>query len=415
MPDLLQDLSHRSSRAARAHQAFLASRSAGLQQFASLLQLQQRVLTGQPAASSPARTPAMFSTGDLEEFATGSMARCFGPEFEVFSGRRHPRIPNGDLMLISRVISIEGVRGKHDQPAEILSEYDVPSTAWFLDPANPVIPISILMEISLQPCGLLSAYLGTALIAPEIDFFFRNLDGQCQLMANPDLRGQTITCRARQLSTISSGTTIIQRYTFELSSNSQPFFKGETAFGYFSPDAMSRQAGLDSGGSTAPLGAPPQPSAVDLPLQPVYRSLDRRLQLVDAAQFVLGAGKHGGGLVCAQKALSPNAWYYPCHFLGDPVMPGSLGVEAIFQALQAYARSVFPGLPGRWVNTTDQPMSWKYRGQVLQQHQALQIEIHLRPPAQNSPSIALSGDASLWVDGDRIYEIKQAGISLQKE
>lgn len=96
-------------------------------------------------------------------------------------------------------------------------------------------------------------------------------------------------------------------------------------------------------------------------------------------------------------------------------MPGSLGVEAIFLALQAYARSIFPSLPGRWVNTTGQPMSWKYRGQVLQQHQALQIEIHLKPPAQNLPSIALSGEASLWVDGDRIYEIKQAGISLQKE
>lgn len=414
MPDLMQDLFDRSSRAARAHQAFLASRSAGLQQLSSLLRLQQRALAGQPAVASPARPPALFSTGDLVEFATGSMGRCFGPEFEVFTGRRHPRIPNGDLMLMSRVITIQGVRGKHDQPAEILTEYDVPAAAWFLDPANPVIPVSILMEISLQPCGLLSAYLGTALIAPEIDFFFRNLDGQCQVLANPDLRGQTITCRARQLSTISNGTTIIQRYTFELSSGGQPFFKGESAFGYFSPDAMSRQAGLDGGGSTAPLYAPSQPSA-NLPLQPVFRSLDQRMQLVDSAQFVPGAGKHGGGLVHAAKVLSPNAWFYRCHFHGDPVMPGSLGVEAIFQALQAYARSIFPRESGRWVLTTSTPMNWKYRGQVLQQHKNLQVEIHLRLPVQNVPSISLFGDASLWVDGDRIYEIKQAGISLQKE
>lgn len=413
MPDLLQDLSDRSSRAARAHKAFLDSRGAGLQQLASLLRLQQRVLTGQPANAGTVHPPALFSLRDLEEFATGSMARCFGPEFEVFTGRRHPRIPNGDLMLMSRVLTIQGVRGKHDQPAEIVAEYDVPAAAWFLDPTNPVIPISILMEISLQPCGLLSAYLGTALLTPEIDFYFRNLDGQCQVLTNPDLRGQTITCRARQLSTISNGTTIIQRYTFTLSSSDQVFFKGESAFGYFSPDAMSRQAGLDSGGSTAPLGAPP--AAAQLPLQPVYRSLDPRMQLVDSAQWVPGAGKLGGGLVHAVKALSPNAWYYPCHFLGDPVMPGSLGVEAIFLALQAYARSVYPDLPGRWAPATGTPLNWKYRGQVLQQHRGLQVEIHLRPPAQNTPSISLSGDASLWVDGDRIYEIKQAGISLQKE
>ena len=76
--------------------------------------------------------------------------------------------------------------------------------------------LSILLEIALQPCGVLSAWLGTQLRFPNVDFFFRNLDGDVHISRKIDLRGKTIHTNAMLTRTIFSGSTIIQHFEFEL-------------------------------------------------------------------------------------------------------------------------------------------------------------------------------------------------------
>src|SRR5215469_18335415 len=44
-------------------------------------------------------------------------------------------------------------------------------------------------------------------------------------------------------------------------------------------------------------------------------------------------GEHSKGLVRAELDLKPDLWYFPCHFKGDPVMPGCLGLDALWQLL----------------------------------------------------------------------------------
>ena len=144
-------------RSNRAHSAFLTARQVGLRQLSDLIKLQ---IAANPihALLMPDRVkPApLFSRSDLEELAFGSMAKVFGPEFAVFEGRRIPRIPNSELALISRVISIEGERGQLNKPARIVCEYDVPENAWFFTPGGRhYLPNFVLMEAALQPCGVI--------------------------------------------------------------------------------------------------------------------------------------------------------------------------------------------------------------------------------------------------------------------
>ena len=63
-----------------------------------------------------------------------------------------------------------------------------------------------------------------------------------------------------------------------------------------------------------------------LPLPPMLM-FDRISDIAEAG------GEYGKGLVRAVLDLKPDLWFFPCHFKGDPVMPGCLGIDALWQML----------------------------------------------------------------------------------
>ena len=419
------------------HDDFLHSQHTSLEQTAALIELQIASVQGIKTAEievPAARPTALFDKSQLIEFATGSMARCFGPEFNLYEGRRHPRIPNGDLMLMDRVIEISGKRLHFDQPSSIVTEYDVPENAWYYrDNAYPYMPFSVWMEIAMQPCGFLSAYLGSNLLCPEIDFFFRNLDGNGHLLKNSDVRGKTITCKARLLSTVNSNNTIIQKFEFELSCLGDRLFTGGSIFGFFTPEAMANQVGLDSGKTVLPIYEKVGHSGltgawIDLtgsqeyfrsPAATPYFHLGvKHLNFLDRVFIADNANtQQEQGYIYALKENDPKAWFYPCHFHQDPVMPGSLGVEAILQAMQVYALQ--QNLGGAFKSPhfdlrINQPLIWKYRGQILPSHKQMKIEIVITKVEHKNDQVVIEGDASLWADTVRIYEVKHASICLEE-
>jgi 3-hydroxymyristoyl/3-hydroxydecanoyl-(acyl carrier protein) dehydratase len=178
---------------------------------------------------------------------------------------------------------------------------------------------------------------------------------------------------------------------------------------------MANQVGLDGGTAS---NAPSIQSIAHLPNAQVV-SLDRatsgQLALLDEAVLVPGGGKHGLGQVVARQAINARDWFYRCHFHQDPVMPGSLGVEAVLQAVALFAGQMSP-LPN---STTvsyprqDTPFTWKYRGQILptQCEMILSADITSRTSAASGE--VLTADASVWVDGVRIYELTDLAIALQ--
>lgn len=359
----------------------------------------------------------LFDQDWLAEFATGDIVKCLGHEFEIYQNRRSPRIPNGDLLMMSRILSLLGNRGEFDQPSQISAELDIPSNAWFFDGTEDgEIPPSILLEIGLQPCGVLSGWLGTQLRYPEIDFFFRNLDGDVLLLRKVDPRGKTVRTNAILTKTIFSGSTIIQHFKFELILAGEIFFKGTSSFGYFPEDSLASQSGLDGGKPSLLWGKKPENFSETQKLSPKDFLLNSdmpsgKLRLIDEASISLEGGLQKQGYAMASRRNSTTDWFYTNHFFQDPVMPGSLGIEAVVQTFKVLIHSITKSNKPVTL-AEDRNFKWKYRGQVLQYNTEMQVEVHIQNRLTKNGTTVFTGNANLWADDIRIYEIQQ--IALQQ-
>ncbi|HUZ76006.1 MAG TPA: beta-ketoacyl synthase N-terminal-like domain-containing protein [Chloroflexota bacterium] len=351
--------------------------------------------TAIPPPSDP--TVTAFDEWHLEEFATGRVAACLGPEAAVYDGRQVPRQPNGDLKLISRVRDLTGVRMDPSRPASLVAEYDVPRDAWFCsEPPSGEVPYSVLMELGLQPCGFLSAWLGSTRPFPDEEFHFRNLDGTGRLLAIPDVRGKTVRNRVRITSSVALQGIIIQKFEYALSCEGVEFFAGDAAFGYFNTSALANQVGLDGGALVRPWPADAG-MAIDLPRRGGH------LDLLDRVTVARTGGRHGLGYVYGEKRVDPFDWFFSNHFYQDPVMPGSLGVEAMLIALQKLGVGV-----GRL--PLGHTMVWKYRGQIVPSHGRMSLELHVKRVERQVEGVLLVADGSVWRDELRIYEVTDVAL-----
>ena len=366
------------------------------------------------------------------EFATGDIEKCFGQDFSIYRNLIPPRTPCGDLQLTTRVIEIKGKRGDLKNPASCIAEYEVPADAWYFEKNshNKVMPYSILMEIALQPNGFISAWMGTTLKFPNDELFFRNLDGTGTLLREVDLRGKTISNDSRLLSTVISGSNIIQSFTFELSTDGQPFYRGTAVFGYFKEQALIHQLGLDNGKVLQPwhiennIKADRMINLLDVhnrsfvspKHQPHYRLAGEQLNFIDKVDIVENGGKANKGYLYAERTIDASDWFFKFHFHQDPVMPGSLGVEAIIELMQAYAIEMDLG------KTFNNPkfgqilseVKWKYRGQITPHNKQMSLDVHITDIQQQTDKIIIMGDANLSKDGLRIYEVSDIAICIEE-
>jgi 3-hydroxymyristoyl/3-hydroxydecanoyl-(acyl carrier protein) dehydratase len=379
---------------------------------------------------------ALFTQYHLQHFATGSISECFGPEFEIYENRQPPRTPNGDLQLTTRVLEVSGKRHDFSKPAYCIAEYEVPHDAWYYQHnSHPaVMPYSIIMEIALQPCGFISACMGTTLIYPKTDFFFRNLDGAGKLHQDIDLRGKTIRNKSTLLSTAAMGNTILQTFEFEMEVDGKPYYTGTAAFGYFVASALKDQVGIDSGIDNHPLTEKKYLTGVDIDFidlksddarkqyyeiktqKPYYRLTGPQLDFLNTVQVVKKGGKKGLGYVYSERKLEPSDWFFKCHFYQDPVMPGSLGVESVMQALQVFALNQDLGAQFKCPRFTqiEDTIIWKYRGQMNPDIDLMAIEVHITKIEKETDKVTLVGDASLWKDKIRIYEIRDIALCIEE-
>ena len=383
----------------------------------------------------PVNKPVLFNEYHITQFALGPVHQCFGPEYAVFEGRTLSRQPNTDLQLLSRVLSTTGQRFVFNNKPTMVSEYDVLADPWYYrQNAGPVMPYSILMEIALQPCGFLASYLGSSLLFLEKELFFRNLDGEGNLLRPVDLYGKTIANQVCLQSHTAFNGTLLQRYSFELSADGSPFYRGNAAFGFFTRDDLANQVGLDQGAHLAPWYATqPADQARGLtvkldslfgrmklfqsvnPASPQLHLTSDQLNLLDTALIIKNGGTYGNGYVFARKAVDPSNWFFTCHFYQDPVMPGSLGVEAMLEALQLFAlqQELSDGLSRVcFRQLTPHKTVWKYRGQILTTDSELSLELHIKTIDRTDASVRLTADASLWKGPLRIYTVTDLAVLI---
>ncbi|MFT5701409.1 MAG: acyl transferase domain-containing protein/3-hydroxymyristoyl [Desulforhopalus sp.] len=373
-----------------------------------------------------------FTPWHLFEFATGDIAKCFGSDFDVYEGRIPPRTPCGDLQLVTRVVKVQGERLELKTPSRCTAEYYVPEDAWYFtkNTHENWIPYSLIMEIALQPNGFLSGYMGTTLKYPEKDLFFRNLDGTAELLKKIDLRGKTIVNKSVLTNTSIAGGAIIQSFTFDLSVDGECFYKGSAVFGYFSADSLTNQLGLDNGNIVHPWfienNTPvEQIERFDLTNKQLpffqapatrqhYRLAGGQMNFVDTVSIVEGGGKAGIAYILGERTIDATDWFFRYHFHQDPVMPGSLGVEAIIELLQVYAlkNDLGAGLTNPRFVAPLTKVVWKYRGQITPLNEQMSLDVHITDIKKEKGEIVLVGDANLAKDGLRIYEVKNIVLSI---
>jgi 3-hydroxymyristoyl/3-hydroxydecanoyl-(acyl carrier protein) dehydratase len=268
----------------------------------------------------------------------------------------------------------------------------------------------VLLEIALQPCGWLAAYLGSAL-ASDQDLHFRNLGGTAVQHRTIEPGGGPLTTDVHLTRVSQSGGMIIQNFDFAVHQSGRPVYDGQTYFGFFTPQSLADQVGL------------PGKRRIDFPNIPADRPFpmpDRpplpagMIRMMDEVTMMEpGGGPAGLGAIRGRKTVDPDEWFFAAHFYQDPVWPGSLGLEALIQLVEVLAvRRWNLGPEVRF--TTAAPGAsheWVYRGQVVPANREVTVEAAIT--RADDRARRLTADGLLIADGVVIYDMK--GFSVVAE
>ena len=126
-------------------------------------------------------------------------------------------------------------------------------------------------------------------------------------------------------------------------------------------------------------------------------------------QIAEEGGAHGKGFIRAAFDIKPEQWFFQCHFKGDPVMPGCLGLDALWQLCGFYLGWL--GLPGRGRALGVGEV--KFSDQVLPTVKRIIYGIDFKRVFRGKLVLGIA-DGWLEADGRRIYEAKDLRVGLFK-
>lgn len=142
------------------------------------------------------------------------------------------------------------------------------------------------------------------------------------------------------------------------------------------------------------------PGNAQLPVPPMLM-FDRISKIND------DGGLHGKGYVEAELDINPDLWFFGCHFIGDPVMPGCLGLDAMWQLVGFYLGWI--GGPGRGRALGVGEV--KFTGEVTPDVKKVVYRIELKRVINRRLVMGI-GDGVLEADGKLIYEAKDLRVGL---
>ena len=118
-------------------------------------------------------------------------------------------------------------------------------------------------------------------------------------------------------------------------------------------------------------------------------------------------GAYGAGEIRAELDVDPSLWFFACHFIDDPVMPGCLGLDAMWQLIGFHlAWSGHQGL-GRALGVDEV----RFTGQVLPTVKKVEYRIDIKRVIDRK-LVMIVGDAVLCADGEPIYSAKGLRVGL---
>ncbi len=142
------------------------------------------------------------------------------------------------------------------------------------------------------------------------------------------------------------------------------------------------------------------PENAQLPL-PNMLMMDRIVHISDTG------GKFDKGEIIAELDINPDLWFFDCHFQGDPVMPGCLGLDAMWQLIGFYLCWLGGPGKGRALGCGEV----KFTGQVLPTAKKVVYKIDLKRVILRRLVMGI-GDATMEVDGKIIYVANDLRVGL---
>jgi 3-hydroxyacyl-[acyl-carrier protein] dehydratase / trans-2-decenoyl-[acyl-carrier protein] isomerase len=142
------------------------------------------------------------------------------------------------------------------------------------------------------------------------------------------------------------------------------------------------------------------PGNAQLPLPPML--MFDRINSITA-----DGGAFGKGHVLAEFDINPERWFFACHFKGDPVMPGCLGLDAMWQLVGFYMG--WAGSPGRGRALGVGEV--EFRGQITPSTKIVRYEIDMKRVIQRKLHMGI-GDGKVFADGVHIYSAKDLKVGL---
>ncbi len=142
------------------------------------------------------------------------------------------------------------------------------------------------------------------------------------------------------------------------------------------------------------------PGNAKLPLPPMLM-LDRITNMDETS------GAYGKGEVVAELDINPSLWFFECHFKGDPVMPGCLGLDAMWQLVGFWLGWTGGIGRGRALGVGEV----KFTGQVTPDIKKVRYEIDIKRAIRRKLVLGIA-DGRMFADDELIYQAKDLRVGL---
>ncbi|APW63092.1 beta-ketoacyl synthase N-terminal-like domain-containing protein [Paludisphaera borealis] len=362
-----------------------------------------------------ARTSKLvYSLDQILAFSTGAPSDCFGERFRPFDSERFiARLPRPPYQFLDQVTILEGDLCVQAVGASAEAEYTVPPDAWYFDSdRQPHVPYAVLLEAVLQACGFVSAFMGSALTS-DGPLKYRNLGGRGRQHRIVDRNSGTLRSSVRVVKINRSAGMLLHHFEMSIHDASGLVFDGDTYFGFFHPDALIDQVGVRE---AVPYELTDDERRISrsFPLPDAAPFPDRKWRMVEQVDaFVSQGGPNGLGFIEGSGAVDPGAWFFQAHFLGDPVWPGSLGLESLQQLLKVVAAERWDAGPDAVFDSPGLGVEhgWTYRGQIASTNRRVTTQAVIT--AVDDDRRLITADGLLRVDGKVIYQMSGFTLGLR--
>ncbi|QDG75101.1 3-hydroxyacyl-[acyl-carrier-protein] dehydratase FabA [Labrenzia sp. PHM005] len=142
------------------------------------------------------------------------------------------------------------------------------------------------------------------------------------------------------------------------------------------------------------------PGNAQLPLPPMLM-FDRITEISETG------GEYDKGYVRAEFDIKPDLWFFPCHFQGNPIMPGCLGLDALWQLTGFHLG--WQGLEGKGMALSTGEI--KFKGMVTPETKLVEYGVDFKRVMKGRLVLGIA-DGWLKADGEQIYKAKDLRVGL---